>query len=76
MRFQLEDKDGGQYCAKIVATPSGTIPWGLFAKECYNATPGATYSPTTPIVSAEIVVPSEAVTARAFCFCVLSLGPA
>jgi hypothetical protein len=76
MRFQIEDGAAVQYCANVTAAPSGTIPWAMFKQKCYDATPGAAYAPTTPIAKVGIVVPSDSGTARAFCFCVLSLGAA
>jgi hypothetical protein len=78
MRFQIEDGAATPttYCASVPAVPSGTIPWEMFKKECYNTPPGAAYSPTTPIAKVGIVIPSDSGTARPFCFCVLSLGAA
>lgn len=75
MRLQVEDGTN-TYCANVTTATKGTIPWKMFKSKCYDATPGAAYDGTSPITKVGIIVPSNNMTASAFCFCVLSLGPA
>ncbi|HEY8924274.1 MAG TPA: hypothetical protein VIU64_07830 [Polyangia bacterium] len=75
MRFQIESASD-TYCVNVPTATTGTVPWSMFHKTCYNNPPGAAYDGTTPIKSVGIVVPSDTGPAKPFCLCVISLGPA